>query len=259
MKRLLLLSLFVLLAGCRAQPTNNPAPARVELTVSAAVSLKDAFNEIGRLYETRTGAQVNFNFGASGLLQKQIEQAAPVDVFASAGAKQMDALAAKGLILADTRHDFARNELVLIVPADSSLQLNSFDQLAQTSVHKLAIGNPQTVPAGLYAQQTLTNIKLWPELQPKFILAEDVRQVLDYVARGEVEAGIVYSSDVAAANGKVRVVAMAQAAWHEPILYPIATIKDSKQADAARQFIALVLSAEGQGVLAKYGFLSTTR
>lgn len=258
MNRLLLLFALVLLAGCRAHPTNNPAPARAEITVSAAVSLKDAFTEIGRVYETSTGAHVNFNFGASGILQKQIEQAAPVDVFASAGARQMDALAAKGLVRADTRQDFARNELVLIVPADAPTPLDAFDQLARADVRKFAIGNPQTVPAGLYAQQALTNLKLWPELQPKLVLAEDVRQVLDYVARGEVEAGIVYRSDVAAAGGKVRSVATAQADWHEPLLYPIAVVQDSKQADAARQFIALVLSAEGQSVLAKSGFLSPT-
>ncbi len=260
MKRLLLLSALALLAGCRTHTaTNNATPAQAELTVSAAVSLKDAFNEIGQLYEARTGAHVNFNFGASGLLQKQLEQAAPVDVFASAAEKQMNELAGKGLILADTRRDFARNALVLIVPANSPVQLYAFDQLTRASVRKIAIGNPKTVPAGQYAAQTLTQLGLWSELQPKLVLAEDVRQVLDYVARGEVEAGIVYQTDVAVGNGKVTGVATAQAEWHEPLLYPIAVVKDSQHADAARAFVQFVLSPEGQSVLTKHGFLRAAR
>ncbi len=261
MKRLLLLATLALLAGCRAPTaTDNAAPTpRVEITVSAAVSLKDAFTEIGQLYETRTGARVNFNFGASGLLQKQIEQAAPVDVFASAGAKQMNELVAKGLISADTRRDFARNTLVLIGPRNALVPLNAFEQLVRADVRKLAIGNPQTVPAGQYAAQALTKLGLWSALQPKLVLAEDVRQVLDYVARGEVEAGIVYQTDMAGGNGKVSVVATAHDDWHEPILYPIAIIKDSQQAAAAQQFVALVLGPDGQNVLTKYGFLNAAR
>ncbi len=261
MKRLLLLATLALLVGCRTPTTtdNTALTARAEITISAAVSLKDAFTEIGQLYEARTGTHINFNFGASGLLQKQIEQAAPVDVFASAGAKQMNELAAQGLLLADTRRDFARNALALIVPANAPPQLNAFDQLARASVRKLAIGNPKTVPAGQYAAQTLTNLGLWSELQPKLVLAEDVRQVLDYVARGEVEAGIVYQTDVIIGHDKVTSVAIAHDEWHEPILYPIAVIKDSKQADAAKQFVALVLSPEGQSVLTKYGFRNAAR
>jgi molybdate transport system substrate-binding protein len=259
MNRLLPLLTLALLAGCRAHTPAANTPPRAELTVSAAVSLKDAFNEIGQLYETRTGTKINFNFGASGVLQKQIEQGAPVDVFASAGEKQLDALAAQNLILADTRRDFARNTLVLITPADAPTRLDSFDRLAQDSVRKIAIGNPQTVPAGQYAQQLLTNLKLWDRVQAKLVLAEDVRQVLDYVTRGEVEAGLVYASDVAPTNTKVLIAARAPATAHDPILYPVAVVKDSPHADAARQFIALVLSPEGQSVLTKYGFLSAAR
>ena len=258
MRRLFLLLALALLGGCRADTaTNNAArQADAELTVSAAVSLKDAFIEIGRLYETRTGTRVNFNFAASGVLQKQIEQAAPVDVFASAGAEQMNALAVKGLIRTDTRADFARNTLVLIVPRDqtNAAQVSSFAQLAQDSVRKLAIGNPQTVPAGRYAQQTLVNLKLWAKLQPKLVLAEDVRQVLDYVARAEVDAGFVYVTDIAPANQAVSVAATAPEAMHDPIHYPIAVTKQSLHADAARGFVDFVLGAEGQAVLKKYGF-----
>jgi molybdate transport system substrate-binding protein len=261
MKRMLLLLALALLGGCHARTsTDSAAPdARAEITVSAAVSLKDAFDEIGRLYAARTGAKVNFNFGASGIMQKQIEQAAPVDVFASAGEKQMDELATKGLLLADTRRDFARNTLMLVVPVGAQTQLSSFEQLAQPAVRRIAVGNPKTVPAGQYTEQLLTNLKLWEQVQPKLVLAEDVRQVLDYVTRGEVEAGIVYASDVAVAKDRVTIAARAPAGTHDPILYPIAVIKDSQHAAAAKQFVDLVLSPEGQSILTKYGFLSVSR
>lgn len=258
MNRLALLLLaFMLCSGCRVPRSNEQQDK--EITVSAAASVRAAFDEIGRRYTARTGIKVNFNYGASGLLQKQIEQAAPVDVFASAGAKQMDELARKALILADTRRDFAGNKLVLIVPGSQANAQQSesawFDWLARDSVRRIAIGDPQTVPAGQYAQQTLVQLKLWDKVQPKLVLAEDVRQVRDYVARGEVDAGFVYQSDVRPANQNIVIAAPAPEATHEPIRYPIAVVRDTRHADEARAFIEIVLSAEGQAVLQKYGFV----
>jgi len=242
--------LVVLIPGCRSQ---GSSPAMSELTVSAAVSLKDAFNEIAELYEKRTGTKIHFNYGASGALQKQIESGAPADIFASAGAKQMDELASRNLIVPDTRTDFAGNSLVLIIPA-KGLTLSSFSDLSNPSVKKVAVANPKTVPAGQYTEQTLNNLKLLPQLQSKLIFAEDVRQVLDYVARDEVDAGVVYSSDASIAGDKVKVVAQAPGDSHDPIRYPIAVVRDSQQKEAARKFIDLVLSAEGQAALVKHGF-----
>jgi len=244
------------LACRRAEPSgaNRDSQAGREITVSAAVSLRDAFREISKQYEERTGAKINFNFGASGALQKQIESGAPVDVFASAGIPQMDALATKGLIAPETRRDFARNTLVLVVPADSTSGITSFADLGGAKVTKLAIGNPKTVPVGQYAEQTLTRLGLWERLGPRLILAEDVRQALDYVARGEVDAGIIYASDVRATEDRVRTVATAPSDSHAPILYPIAVIRASTHQDVARAFIDGVMSDEGQRVLEKYGF-----
>ena len=245
--------LLVLIPGCRSRgPSPSGAPAN-ELTVSAAVSLKDAFNEIAELYEKRTGTKIHFNYGASGALQKQIESGAPADIFASAGAKQMDELASRNLIVPDTRTDFAGNSLVLIIPA-KGLTLSSFSDLSNPSVKKVAVANPKTVPAGQYTEQTLHNLKLLPQLQSKLIFAEDVRQVLDYVAREEVDAGVVYSSDAFSAGSKVKVVALAPNNSHDPIRYPIALVRDSQQKEAARKFIDLVLSTEGQAALVKHGF-----
>ncbi len=248
----LLVLLVLLLPCCR---TKEPSSGN-ELTISAAVSLKDAFDEIAVLNEKRTGTKIQFNYGASGALQKQIESGAPVDIFASAGERPMDYLAAKGLIIPATRMDFARNELVLVVPAQGKI-IVSFSDLTNPAVKKVAIGNPQTVPAGQYAEQTLNRLKLLSEVQSKLIFAEDVRQVLDYVVRDEVDAGIVYSSDASGAGDKVRIVAQASEDSHYPIRYPIATIKESRQQEAARKFIDLVLSPEGQSILIKHGFLGS--
>jgi molybdate transport system substrate-binding protein len=136
------------------------------------------------------------------------------------------------------------------------MALSSFSDLSNPSVKKVAVGNPKTVPAGQYTEQTLNNLKLLPELQSKLIFAEDVRQVLDYVARGEVDAGVVYSSDAFSAGDKVKVVAQAPHDSHDPIRYPIALVRDSQQKDVARKFIDLVLSTEGQAILVKHGFLA---
>jgi len=236
-----------------AAPARNSETVR-EITVSAAASLREAFQEIGRLHEARARVRTNFNFGASGALQKQIESGAPVDVFASAGGAQMDALAAQSLIAPETRRDFARNSLVLIVPADSPPSLSSFADLSDAEVTKIAVGNSKTVPAGQYAEQSLARLGLWQRLQPRLILAEDVRQVLDYVARGEVDAGIVYASDARAAGGKVRTVATAPPDSHEPILYPAAAVRASAHREAARAFIETIVSDEGQRILETYGF-----
>ena len=247
---------LVAFSGCRAGgETSDKAGANAEnLTVSAAVSLKDTFNEIGALYQAKTGRTVNYNFGSSGALQKQIETGAPVDVFASAGARQMDELAAKNLIETETRRDFARNTLVLIVPQDSKTNIQSFADLGKPEVRRVAIGNPKTVPAGQYAEESLKKTYLFSRVESKLILAEDVRQVLDYVMRGEVDAGIVYRSDALAAQDKARVVAAADETTHQAILYPAAIVKDNGRKQAAQDFINFVTSAEGQAILRKYGF-----
>ena len=257
-KGLLGVLLVLLLAGCDSTnlaPPGDAPRAGGELIVSAAASLKDAFNEIGQLYESRNPTKVRFNFGASGVLQKQIESAAPADVFASAGARQMDEIAARGLIDQTSRKDFVRNVLVLAVPADSSAGIRSFSDLSNPQVSKVAAGNPKTVPAGQYTEQALTRMNLLPQLQPKLILAEDVRQVLDYVVRGEVQAGVVYASDAFSAGGKVRVAARAPEDSHDPILYPIAVVKESRQREAAQKFVDLVVSSDGQNILTRYGFM----
>jgi len=222
-----------------------------QLTVSAAASLTDAFKEIGPRFEaTRPGATVRFNFAASGVLLQQIAQGAPVDVFASADQETMNRGAQQKLVATDTRRDFASNTLVLVTPPGGAVK--AVRDLAMANVKRIAVGKVASVPVGRYTQQALENAQIWAPLQPKLVFADNVRQVLDYVARGEVEAGFVYRTDAELAKGKV-VIAMT-VSGHAPVTYPVAVVADSRQAGLAREFVAFLGGAEAQGILAKYGF-----
>jgi molybdate transport system substrate-binding protein len=229
------------------------ASAGQELIVSAAASLTDAFGEIGKKFETANpGTKVVFNFGASGALLQQIDKGAPVDVFASADQKTMDQAAEKGLIIASTRKDFTANELVLIIPRGAKAPVKALKDLTAKEIGKVSLGNPETVPAGRYAQEVLTSEGLWEGLKPKLIFGESVRQVLDYVSRGEVDAGFVFATDAAVAKDRVSVAL--EARQHKPITYPVSAVKAAANKDLAMKFIDFVLSSEGQEVLLKYGF-----
>src|SRR5574337_2078716 len=210
--------------------TSASAASKRELLVSAAISLKEPLQEIGARFEQHhPEATVVFNWGASGALQQQIEQGAPVDVYVSAALKQMDELEAKDLLLNETRRTLAANLVVLIRSSALRSGLTSFKDLTKPEVKLIAIGNPRTVPAGQYAQAILTSLGLWDTLQPKLLLAANVRQTLAYVTRGEVDAGLVYATDAQSAGGAVRVVAVAPEGSYPPVRYPIAAIKASSQ------------------------------
>ncbi len=230
------------------------SPVRAgELTVSAAASLTNAFKDIAQNYEAKhAGTKVLLNFGASGALLQQMAKGAPVDVFASADQETMDSAQKQGLIAAGERQDFVRNSLVLIVPAGGKQNFTRLEDLTQSSVQKIAIGVPASVPVGRYTQIALEAAKLWPAVSAKAINTQNVRQSLDYVARGEVDAGFVYGTDAAVMPDKVKV------AFEVPldvaISYPIARTAGSANADEAKRFIAYVLSPDGQAVLGKYGF-----
>jgi molybdate transport system substrate-binding protein len=227
--------------------------AEQELTVSAAASLTNAFPEIGKKFESANpGTKVVFNFAASGPLLQQLEQGAPVDIFASADQKTMDQAKEKKLILDESRQNFVSNKLVLVVPVASKLSVAGLPELNGKDISKIAVGKPETVPVGRYTKEVLTNEKLWDELTPKFIPGDSVRQVLDYVSRGEVDAGFVYSTDAALVKDKVRIVATMEK--HQPILYPIAIVTATSKKELSQRFIDMVLSREGQEILLKYGF-----
>jgi molybdate transport system substrate-binding protein len=253
MKRRLILTTVLMVCFCISAGLSQ-AETR-DITVSAAISLKNAFEEIAKSYSVTGGsAKVLFNFGASGDLARQIEGGAPVDVFASAAQKDMDGLDGKGLVLQGTRSNIAANSVVLVVPVGSKVIPASFEGLASKEIKKIAVGNPKTVPAGRYAEEVLTYYKLFPPVKDKLIFTENVRQVLDYVARAEVDAGIVYATDVSTRAKEVRIAESAPEKSHKPVVYPIAVVKGTKNETAAKAFVAFVLSPEGQKILEKYGF-----
>ena len=224
-----------------------------ELTVSAASSLTQAFKGVAQAYERQyAGTTVALNFGASGALLQQVARGAPVDVLASADEETMDAAERQRLVLAGQRRDFARNALVLVVPRDGNLPIARLQDLAVPAVQKVALGNPASVPAGRYAQRALEAAGLWTVVSAKAIRTQNVRQALDYVARGEVDAGFVYATDAAIMQDEVRVAA--EVPLEVAITYPIAPIATSANAAEAERFVAFVLSSTGQAILEKHGF-----
>ena len=241
-----LLALLALLAG-------GPTLA-AELTVSAAASLNNAFREVGPLFEARNpGTRVVFNFAASDALLAQVARGAPVDVFASADEETMDRAGSRKLLVAGSRRTFARNALVVVVPADTKARPAALADLGQPAFRRIAIGSPATVPAGRYARSALEAAKLWTAIEPRVVFAQNVRQALDYVARGEVDAGFVYATDARILKGKVRVAL--EVPTSTPILYPAAAIAGSAHPDVARRFVDFLLSPAAQAVLARQGFL----
>lgn len=232
----------------------SAAPASpAELVVSAAASLSNAFKEIGAEFErARSGTNVIFNFAASDILVKQIVEGAPVDLFASADQESMDKAAKENAIDQATRRNFVANRLVFAVPRDSRLSFASLADLRRKELKRIAVGQPATVPAGRYAKAALDQARLWDVLRDKFIYTQNVRQSLDYLARGEVDGGFVYATDAAIVKDKVKIAF--DVSTPQPVLYPIAVTKQSKDAKLANEFLQLLGSEVGRRILQKYGF-----
>ena len=232
------------------------APAQ-SLTVSAAASLTEALKEIGARFEAaHAGSTLRFNFAASGVLLQQIAQGAPADVFVSADEETVARGIEQKLLDPATRRLFAGNVVVLIRP-QGSMAVKALADLPRPEVRRIAVGKPASVPVGRYTQQGLTAAQLWDALQPKIVPGDSVRQVLDYVARGEVEAGFVYATDAALMAEKVQVVQTLPG--HAPVLYPAVVVADSRQKALARAFVAFLGGAEAQAILARRGFTNPDR
>ncbi|MFS0860212.1 molybdate ABC transporter substrate-binding protein [Paenibacillus taichungensis] len=273
------LGLALVLAGCGAstdskdtstameQTSSTPATSgesstsgatdtqeRVELTISAAASLTDAMKEIETNFEAANpNVELNFNFGASGALQQQIEQGAPADVFVSAATKNMNALVDEKLIASGDQKNLLQNSLVAIIPADSSDTVTSEKDLTADSIKTVAIGIPESVPAGTYAKEALTNAKLWDQLEGKLVQGKDVRQVLQYVETGNADAGFVYKTD-ALTSDQVKIAFEVDKNSYTPANYPVGIIEGTKHRTEAEQFYTYLQTPEVLDVFAKYGF-----
>ena len=226
------------------------------LTVSAASSLKGAFTEMGKTFDQRNNAKTTFNFDASGALQKQIEGGAPIDVFASAALTQVETLLKENLVDSASVKVFASNEIVLVVPADSALGITSFQDLTKDGVKKVTTGDPAVAPHGKAAIEILSKLDLLTSVKSKLIYAANASQTLDYVTRGEVDAGIMFATDAKAAGDKVKVVATSDPSWHSQIAYVAALVSSSKTTSLGQAFVDFLTSPDGQSILHKYGFLS---
>ncbi|MEA3210646.1 MAG: molybdate transport system substrate-binding protein [Chthoniobacter sp.] len=234
----------VLIAASSALPA-------AEIQVFAAASLSDALKEIGGAYEAATGDRPVFNLGASSLLARQVEEGAPADLFLSADEAKMDALAAKSLIVKETRRPLLSNTLAIVVASDSTLAFTSPAEVAE--VKRLALGEPQTVPAGIYARAYLTQLGIWEKVSSRVIPCDNVRAALAAVEAGNADAAIVYQTD-AAISKKVRVAYAVPAASGPKIVYPGAVVAGARQPEAARKFLEYLAGDAARRVFLRFGF-----
>jgi molybdate transport system substrate-binding protein len=224
-----------------------------EVTVFAAASLTDSLKEIARNYETNSGDKILFNFAAASLLARQIQAGAPADIFFSADEAKMDVVEKLGLIDSGTRKSLLGNALVVVVPADSALQITSASDLTNATVKQIALGDPQAVPVGIYAQKWLNKAGVWTAIQPKVVPTESVRAALAAVESGNVDAGVVYKTD-AGISRKVKIAYEVPSGDAPEISYPVALVKATGQPEAARKFLLYLDSAEAARVFVKFGF-----
>jgi molybdate transport system substrate-binding protein len=254
-----ILVLLILVSGCSENVTNTNSEKKqgeqvksVELTISAAASLQDALTDIKTTFEKEhPNVKITYNFGASGALQQQISQGAPVDIFFSAAENKFQKLEQEGLIEKKNGTDLLGNDLVLIVPKDSSKGIKSFEKL--TKADKIALGSPESVPAGQYGKETLGNLNILSAVEGKVVYAKDVRQVLTYVETENVDAGIVYKTD-ALTSTKVKIAATAAENSHAPIIYPVGVMKNSSHPKEAALFYEYLQSKKSMKIFEKYGF-----
>lgn len=240
--------LISVLGGC----VNETTEQETTLTISAAASLQTALGAIKEQYEDlNPEVEIVYNFGSSGTLQQQIAQGAPVDLFFSAGEAPFQKLLTDGLIEEKQRTNLLSNELVVIVPKENDLEIQALEDLIKART--IAIGTPESVPAGQYGVEALTKLQLWDALQTKAVYAKDVRQVLTYTASANVDVGIVYKTDVLTSDN-VTVIATIPAQSHAPIIYPVGIVKDRPHTEEVQQFYDFLLSADAMEQFENYGF-----
>ena len=240
---LIFLSFVCLLIGCSGE----------ELVIFGAMSLTDALTEVSQRFGEVRNVKVYCNFAGSSTLQRQIEKGAPADVFISASPKQIDALQEAGLIDEDSRRAILSNRLVLVAPVNSPLAMNDTGLLAQDTIRRIAIGEPNSVPAGIYGKEALIYLGVWDAVQPKLIPSTDVRSTLAYVESGEVDVGIVYQTD-ARLSKKVKVIYQFPDSSHSPIVYPAVVLRDTGSKVLAQAFLDYLQTAEAAAIFEKHGF-----
>jgi molybdate transport system substrate-binding protein len=225
-----------------------------EIRVFAAASLTDSLKQIAAAYHAQTGIRITFNFAASSFLERQISEGASADIFFSADEARMDGLAKQGLILPETRKSLLSNTLVVVVIAESSLTVVSPADLQRQPFKRIALADPQTVPAGIYARKYFEQARLWPALKSKIVPTDNVRAALSAVESGNVEAGVVYKTD-AAISKKVKIAYEIPPNEAPRISYPAAILKSAPNPGLAKSFLAHLTSQPAKSVFRKFGFI----
>ena len=227
------------------------------ILVAAAASLKNAYEDelIPMFEEQYPGVTVEGTYDSSGKLQTQIEEGLEADVFMSAATKQMKALDEEGMIASDTIVNLLENKIVLIVPAGSDSQIDSFEKIGDAA--SIALGDPESVPAGQYAKETLSNLNVWDSIQDKVSFGTNVTEVLNQVAAANADAGIVYATDAASMADQVTVVAEApEGSLEKKVIYPVAVVKATTHEDAAKAFVDFLQTPDAIKVFESYGFVA---
>ena len=237
---------LLLVTGCdrHAQTAN-------ELHVAAAADLIPAFEEIGKEFESTHKTKVVFSFGSTGLLSRQIENGAPMDVFAAASIDFINQLEQKDLIVPGTKAIYARGRITLWMPKNSSLKIEKVTDLTQSDVKRIAIANPDHAPYGKAAQEALEKAGVWEQVKPRLVYGDNIRQTLQFAETGNVDVAIVALSLSKQSDGQWTLIPQE---LHNPIDQGLAVIKGTKNEKAAREFASFVTGQQGQGILAKYGF-----
>lgn len=225
-----------------------------EITVFAAASLAEALKELAPAYEEATGDKLRFNFGASGVLARQIIEGAPADVIVSADELRVDQLEKAGLLAVGTRRTILANQLVVVLANEGGAPVATLADLAKVEVKRIAIGEPTTVPVGTYAREHLQKMGLWAQLTGKCVPLDNVRAVLAAVEAGNADAGFVYKTD-ALISKKVRIAVTVPVGEGPKITYPVAALRDAKEPAAAAKYVAFLAGVEAQAVFARFGFL----
>lgn len=225
----------------------------IVLTISSGVGLRDVMLAIKQAYGQQvSGVTINYNFAASGVLRQQIEQGAPIDVALLASQTDMDALQSRQMLSSGTRKSLLKSEVALIVPRNSS-DIKQFQDLTKSSVQRIAIGEPRTVPIGQFAQEVFHYFGLTQQIKPKLVYAKSALEIISYVTSGNVDAGITHNT-TAHQSHDVKIVAIAPQKSHTPVIYPVAVLKNSKSPMAAKEFVRFLFSQEARSVFQGYGY-----
>jgi molybdate transport system substrate-binding protein len=249
--RLALLSALLLTLICAAAACRSSVSRPQELTVAAAADLTPAFEELGRAFESIHKIKVVFVFGSTGMLTRQIENGAPMDLFAAANVSYIEQLEQKELIIPGSKAIYARGRITMWTPSGSTLRLESISDLARPEVTRIAIANPDHAPYGLAARQAFEAAGIWDRVQPKLVYGDNIRQTLQYAETGNVEVAIVALSLSMQSNGRWSLI---PEELHQPLDQGLAIMKSTQNVEAARAFASFVVGPQGQAIMQKYGF-----